>query len=145
MDLLSDIIEEPKIAPIGYRISASLIDFLVYWLVGIILGLLFRETGTGNNGLSVHLSGIPAALLFLTMFALIPIQEGLTGKTIGKRIVKIKVISEDYSEGSVGRSIARHLFDFVDMIFLVGLIVASVTLKKQRIGDLIAKTIVVID
>jgi uncharacterized RDD family membrane protein YckC len=33
----------------------------------------------------------------------------------------------------------------VDFIFLIGLIIASANAKKQRIGDLVAKTIVVKD
>lgn len=32
MDLLADPIVEPKIAPIKYRISAAIIDFLIIWL-----------------------------------------------------------------------------------------------------------------
>jgi uncharacterized RDD family membrane protein YckC len=145
MDLLSDIIEEPKIARIGYRISAAIIDFIVIWLAGFVVRLLFGVTGPENEGLNVYLTGIPAALWFLIIFALMPVQEGLTGKTIGKRVVRIKVVREDFSAGSVGRSIARHLFDAVDMMFCVGIIIAAVTVKKQRIGDLVAKTIVVVD
>ncbi len=73
-----------------------------------------------------------------------PVQEGLTGRTIGKRIVKIKVLKEDLSDNSVGTSIVRHLFDVVDMFFCVGLIIAASGRKRQRVGDLVAKTIVVI-
>ena len=76
---------------------------------------------------------------------MISIQEGLTGKTIGKRIVRIKVVKEDTSEGSASSSIIRHLFDIIDMFFLVGIFVAAASEKKQRIGDLVAKTIVVVD
>jgi uncharacterized RDD family membrane protein YckC len=76
---------------------------------------------------------------------LISIQEGLTGKTIGKRIVQIKVMKQDFSQNSVTASIVRHLFDVIDLMFLVGIIVAFASQKKQRIGDLVAKTVVVVD
>ena len=144
MDLLSDIIDQPKLAPIKYRISACLIDVLIFWLITFIMGYFFGSYYAYDETVGYHLSGFPAFFLFLIGFGLISIQEGLTGRTLGKRVVGIKVLSDDFSEGSVTASIVRHLFDFVDMIFLVGLIVAAASQKKQRIGDLIAKTVVVV-
>lgn len=145
MDLLSDIIIEPKLAPLKYRISASLIDFLILAIISFSVGHFWGESYTDNESYGFHVTGLPAFVLFLIDLSLIPIQEGLTGKTIGKRVVGIRVLREDFSEISVTRSIVRHLIDVVDMMFAVGLFVASFTLKKQRIGDLVAKTVVVID
>lgn len=54
-------------------------------------------------------------------------------------------MKDDYTDSSIGTSIARHLFDPIDMMCLIGLIVASTNSKKQRIGDLVAKTVVVRD
>jgi uncharacterized RDD family membrane protein YckC len=145
MDLLAKLIVEPQLAPIKYRISAAIIDFLILWLISFPMGYLFGDYYVYEDSVGYHLSGFPAFILFIIEFGLISIQEGLTGKTIGKRIVKIKVMKEDFSENSVTASIVRHLFDIIDMILLVGIIVAAAGQKKQRIGDLIAKTIVVID
>lgn len=145
MDLLTDPDIEPKLAPIKYRISAALIDFLVIWLISFLMGYLFGEYYTDDDSAGRHLTGFPAFILFIIDFGLISIQEGLTGKTIGKRIVRIKVIKEDLSDVTLSSSIIRHLFDIVDLFFFVGIFVAAAGLKKQRIGDLIAKTIVVID
>jgi uncharacterized RDD family membrane protein YckC len=55
------------------------------------------------------------------------------------------VLKDDLSDVSVSASIVRHLFDVMDMFFLAGLMVAARTEKKQRIGGLIAKTVVVCD
>lgn len=145
MDLLSDLIKEPQLAPLKYRVSASLVDFLGLFIVSYIMMHFWGESYTDGDVTGVRISGLPGLVLFLFGVGLIPIQEGLTGRTIGKRIVKIKVLKEDFSDISLGSSIIRHLFDVIDMFFLVGLIVASTNLKKQRIGDLVAKTIVVID
>jgi uncharacterized RDD family membrane protein YckC len=38
---------------------------------------------------------------------------------------------------------SRHLFDTIDFILLIGLVIAFTNKDRQRIGDLIAKTIVV--
>jgi uncharacterized RDD family membrane protein YckC len=145
MDLLADLTVKPRLAPIKYRISAAIIDFLILWLISFLMGYLFGEYYISDDSMGYHLSGFPAFLMFTIDFVLISIQEGLTGKTIGKRIVKIKVMKEDFSENSATASIVRHLFDIIDMILFVGIIVAAAGQKRQRIGDLIAKTIVVID
>jgi uncharacterized RDD family membrane protein YckC len=143
MDILADPVVEPKIAPIKYRISAAIIDFLIIWLIGFLTGYLFGDYYAYDDSIGYHLTGFPAFFLFAIEFGLISIQEGLTGKTIGKRVVRIKVIKDGTSETFVSSSIIRHLFDIIDMFFLVGLIVAATGEKKQRIGDLVAKTIVV--
>ena len=143
MDFLTDPIVEPKIAPVKYRVSAAIIDFLIIWLVSFLMGYLFGDYYASDDSIGYHLTGFPAFILFVIEFTLISIQEGLTGKTIGKRVVRVKVIKIGASESSVSSSIIRHLFDIIDMFFLVGLFVAAASEKKQRIGDLVAKTIVV--
>jgi len=143
MDFLAEPFPEPKIAPIKYRISAAIIDFLIMWLISFLMGYLFGDIYAYDDSVGYHLSGFPAFILFAIEFGLISIQEGLTGKTLGKRVVRIKVVKDGTSESSVTASIVRHLFDVIDMFFLVGIFVAAAGQKKQRIGDLIAKTIVV--
>ena len=77
-----------------------------------------------------------------------PVIEGLKGQTVGKMLLGIKVIKNDYAKSSISHSIIRHLFDMVDYLpffGIVGIIVASNNDLKQRVGDLVAKTIVVIN
>lgn len=145
MDLLADLVIEPMLSPIKYRIVAALIDFAIVCLIAFVMCYLFGEHQIDDGTLSFKISGFPAFILFCMLFSLISIQEGLTGKTIGKRILKIKVLKKDSSESTLGSSIIRHLFDAIDMIFGIGLIIAVSGKKKQRIGDLVAKTIVVKD
>lgn len=145
MDLLSDLIEKPRFAPIKYRVGASLIDFLMVFLITAIMGHFFGESYSEDGSTGVRITGWPAFVLFLGIFALIPLQEGLTGRTIGKRIARIKVVKEDFSDATVGTSIVRHLFDMVDMFVCLGIIVASSNQKTQRVGDLVARTVVVMD
>ena len=135
MDLLSDLIIEPNIAPIKYRVRASVIDLLVLWLVFYVIAHFYGESYVENGVAGVRLTGLPAFAYFAIFFGLMPLQEGLTGHTIGKRIMKIKVLKEDLSDNSVGRSIVRHLFDIVDLFCFLGLIVAASRQKKQRVGD----------
>jgi len=143
MDLLSDIIVEPKLAPLGHRVGAALIDLTILWLISFVVGYFFGESYADDGAVGFDISGAPALALFLIYIGLMPIQEGLTGRTIGKRIVKIRVVKGDFSESSVSASIVRHLFDVVDWFLFFGLLVAAVSKRKQRIGDLVAKTVVV--
>jgi uncharacterized RDD family membrane protein YckC len=145
MDLLSDLIEKPRLAPLKYRIGASIIDILIVSVIFAVMGHYFGESYTEGNAAGVRITGFPAFVLFAILFVLMPIQEGLTGRTIGKRVAGIKVMKEDFSDGTVGTSIVRHLFDGVDLFFCIGLIVANSSQKKQRVGDLVAKTVVVMN
>ena len=140
-DLLSNVWEAPKLAKIWTRVGAAIIDMLIIGLLGWIMAYFWGNIAR-NGTFGWHLEGGPAMLFYLLLFFLIPVQEGLTGKTIGKRVAGIKVLKEDYSDCTTGNSIIRHLCDIVDLP-LVGLIVAATNAKNQRIGDLAARTVVV--
>lgn len=72
--------------------------------------------------------------------------EGLTRQTLGKANFKIKTVKVNGEKATLGNCIVRHLFDFIDsfpFFGITGLIVAGNNALKQRVGDLVAKTIVV--
>lgn len=146
MDLLNDLTPNFKLAPKKLRIVAALIDLVIYFTLGYLLGLLFGMSfNNDTEGFGFHLTGLPAILFCVLWLPLIPICEGLTGRTIGKRILKIKVVRQDNSPTNIGTSLIRHLFDIIDLFLLIGLIVAASNENSQRIGDLVAKTYVVMN
>ena len=138
---------EPNIALKRLRVAAAFIDFMIYSIIAFVIGFFSGETFSGESGsgysIGFTLTGLPALLVMITWLLLFPIIEGITGRTIGKKLFKLKVIKENFSSASVGTSFVRHLFDVIDVVFLVGLIVATTNARKQRIGDLVAKTFVV--
>jgi uncharacterized RDD family membrane protein YckC len=73
--------------------------------------------------------------------------EGIWGRTLGKRLCGIVVLKEDFSRCTVGRAFLRNILRIVDYMFyyLVGIITIGATLKWQRLGDLAAGTVVVMD
>ena len=145
MEILNDFTAEPKLAPFQMRLAAAFIDFFSFWLIGFILGIFFGKAETTGDGVGLSISGLPALFLFLCWFPLIPIMEGMTGQTIGKRVLKIQVIRQNYSPTNIPISLVRHLFDIIDsFFFFIGFILIAASKKKQRIGDLVAKTYVVI-
>lgn len=144
MDILNEIGQEPKLASTGRRMASGAIDIIIFWLIAYGIALATDSVVDTGNGFSFQLEGMPALLLFGIWILMVPVNEGLTGQTIGKRICAIKVVKTDYTPAGVGRSFLRHLLDGIDLcFFFIGLILIAAGSKKQRIGDAVAGTIVV--
>jgi uncharacterized RDD family membrane protein YckC len=72
--------------------------------------------------------------------------EGLRGATLGKKLVKIKVVREDGSACGLGPAFVRNILRIIDelpFLYIIGMILISRSNKKQRLGDRLAKTVVV--
>lgn len=68
------------------------------------------------------------------------------GQTIGKRILKLRVMDEQGLHLQFSQIVIRNLVRFIDALpffYLVGGVAALVSGKAQRLGDLAANTIVV--
>lgn len=89
-----------------------------------------------------------AAFLWgLVVLAAYSYAEGRWGKTPGKWLVGIRVLGTDLRPCGLGRAVLRNLLTFVDGFFnfLVGTMMVALTENWQRLGDLAARTIVVVD
>jgi uncharacterized RDD family membrane protein YckC len=73
--------------------------------------------------------------------------EGRCGKTPGKWLLGIRVVGSDLRPCGFWRALVRNLLTFVDGFFnfLVGVLLVALTENWQRLGDLAARTLVVID
>jgi uncharacterized RDD family membrane protein YckC len=73
-------------------------------------------------------------------------MEGRYGQTLGKMALGIKVVREDDGRAPGTRAaVLRTLMRIVDSIgsYLVAFVVVLVSDKNQRLGDMVAKTLVV--
>jgi uncharacterized RDD family membrane protein YckC len=88
-----------------------------------------------------------AFLWCLLVIAVYSYLEGRFGKTPGKWLVRIRVLGMDLRPCGFGRALVRNLLTFVDGFFnfLVGALLVALTESWQRLGDLAARTIVVLD
>jgi len=129
---------------IGPRLIAQIIDavilFILYYVVGAAMfgGPTFDVYGAA----AVSFMGIYGLLGFLYFLIL----EGLRGATVGKTLMKIKVVREDGSACGFGSALIRNILRIVDalpFLYINGLILVSRSDKKQRFGDRIAKTVVI--
>ncbi len=100
------------------------------------------------NGIhSDYISGcilIGCILIFLLYY---PVLEGFTGYTIGKYIVRLRVVRDDGAVPGFGRALIRTFFRLfeVNPVLLGGIpagIVVLLSQKRQRLGDMVAKTFV---
>lgn len=75
------------------------------------------------------------------------VQESLLeGQTLGKKLVKIKVVKIDGYQASFGDYLIRWLFRLIDISIgsgIIGLITMVVNSKTQRLGDMSAGTAVI--
>mgnify|MGYP006180410837 FL=1 len=74
------------------------------------------------------------------------LESLLEGQTIGKRLMKTKVVKIDGYQASFGDYIIRWIFRIVDINMssgVIGLITMIVSSKTQRLGDMTAGTAVI--
>lgn len=74
------------------------------------------------------------------------ILEGAFGRTPGKALLGVAVVGEDGGPCTYTRAAVRTTLRFVDWLpagYLVGLLSIALTGRRQRVGDLLAGTVVV--
>jgi len=89
----------------------------------------------------------PLCLSFLVvMFLYFVLLEGLGGATVGKRLMRLRVVDVNGGRAGLIRSLIRNVLRVVDglpTMGLVGAILIVVTPDRTRVGDLVAGTRVV--
>ena len=130
-----------KIAKNRYRIGAFFIDIIIFSIISMIVGVFF---GTPlENEIGYNLNGLPGLGMMVILFFLWPISEGIWGQTIGKRMLDLKVVNDNYEQIGIGQAFGRFFLGIIDYMFFIGLIIATINKRNKRIGDLGANTIVV--
>jgi uncharacterized RDD family membrane protein YckC len=132
----------------GRRVVATLIDGLVfgvaYWLLAAALGDV-RTEGEAANWVS-NLPGWASVAYGLFVFAYFVLLEGLLGQTLGKLVVGIKVVAEATGQApGIAAAAVRTVLRLIDGLFCYAVAFVSVlaSAKRQRGGDMAARTLVV--
>jgi uncharacterized RDD family membrane protein YckC len=155
---------EFEIAEFHKRLLAYLIDFgiLVLYLLSMkyVLYNEFLLDFEASAGLDILVISLPMLLYSLLT------ELWLNGQTVGKKIMSIRVISLEGGEPTLGQYLLRWITRFFEWPFLFGyialsyynliayafitgllgiavVIIISVSNKNQRLGDMIAGTVVV--
>lgn len=130
----------------GVRIVAALIDLTLLIILFGVMGAAFGKTTSGGGSFSVNLSGGAFILYLLLSLGYYLVPEALTGRTLGKAIMGLKVVSLDGERYDLAAALIRNVLRIVDglpLFYLVGFVSVAVTREKQRLGDLAAGTVVV--
>ena len=125
------------------RVMALLFDCLIFLAVFVFFLIFIEMDENGKFSFFGSFFSLPVLIFWLVYF---PLAEGLAGQTVGKRLMKIRVVSLESDNLTLLQGLIRRLFDLVDMLFfgLVGILVMSQSDKTQRLGDKVAGTIVIL-
>jgi uncharacterized RDD family membrane protein YckC len=133
---------EYELGSLGDRIIGAIIDWviLVAYVIIILVALNF-----GNTKASGY--------MFLAIILLLPIffydllcELLLSGQSLGKKVMGIKVISLSGQQPSFSQYLNRWIFRLIDCTLtsnMLAVILVAATEKKQRLGDIIAGTVLV--
>ncbi|MCL8008893.1 RDD family protein [Gelidibacter japonicus] len=127
---------------VGERLMAFIIDMLIkigyITILNMSLGAFQDMDQWSQIGINTLL-GLPIVFYTLVLEAL------LEGQTIGKKIVKIKVVKIDGYQASLADYVVRWFFRIVDIyIFGLGFFVILFSKRSQRLGDMAAGTSVIL-
>ncbi|MGO9438016.1 MAG: RDD family protein [Terracidiphilus sp.] len=141
------------LAGIGSRFIALLIDTLI-WAAGlVVLGLVlwaFKPALQAFSNLSYQWTvAVFTITIFLLNWGYFTLFEAFWhGRTPGKRVARIRVIQRSGRAIGIFESMARNFIRYVDQIpffYAVGVIAVFATRQHQRLGDLAAGTLVILD
>ena len=155
------IIETPErvplhfaLASIGNRFLACAVDhglqFLAIMLMYLVAYLLSEMSNAGGfRNAPKWVLAVMVIIVFLIVFLYFTFFEWLwNGQTPGKRWLKLRVIREDGRPITFWEAFVRNLVRIFDMmpappLYSIGLISVFVSNRDQRVGDMMAGTVVV--
>lgn len=125
-------------APVGKRIVAGLIDFIVVPVViGIVLGILFVLLGDALP------ESVRSVILILANIVWLIVRDTVVAP--GRLIMKLKLVSLTSEKVSLGQAVIRNILLIIPVVLIVGYILELVwvCVKGNRLADSWAKTQVV--
>lgn len=138
------------------RFLAWVIDELVQWALFVLVLVIGLVVGISGAIVGGELGLLGLAIIVLATFAIrsfyhIVFEMRWNGQSPGKRALRLRVLSEEGTRVSFHQSMTRNLLRFLDgmplgalfMSYLFGLTAMLVSSKRQRVGDLLAGTVVV--
>jgi uncharacterized RDD family membrane protein YckC len=130
------------LAGVGSRFVSALVDFAIQILLIVALFVVFILRDLGGFAAAAY-----AIFSFVVVFGYDVFFEVLaSGRTLGKRWNGLRVVRTDGRPITLLPSLARNLLRLVDFLpfgYLVGIVSVLATRRNQRLGDLVAGTLVI--
>ncbi|HWV22984.1 MAG TPA: RDD family protein [Thermomicrobiales bacterium] len=125
-------------APLGLRAAALIIDEVVVFATAVILVMMYEADGAKED---------TKGLWFIAWITYYLVCEKSWGRTIGKKIVGLRVIDmRTQQRPSFGQVLGRQISKIVDGILfgMVAFYSISHSEYSQRLGDRLASTVVIV-
>lgn len=153
-------IETPEHVVFRYRVAgparrtlAHLVDLLVCYGVLVVLGIvLVLAAGSGSFGedmseLAKVGAGVMLVLLFFVQWVYFVVVETMWGRSPGKAALGLRVLTTTGRPVTFVHAVLRNLLRAADALpsaYVLGVVCMAATRRFQRIGDLVAGTMVVV-
>lgn len=140
----------PPHAEILQRVMAHILDSMILWPVFYVLSDLFSTVTEAT--LTVEDIADPRVLKLFALLSGVTFLYHLTleawfGWSLGKKILGLRVANLDGSKVGFRGALLRNLIRPLELFFLfpIGGIILVATRRRQRLGDIVGRTIVVQD
>lgn len=141
----------PEYVEFDFVLAGLMSRFLAWLLDSLVTVALTIGVVVFISFVSVLFQGFAAAALFVAWFLIdwgymVLLETVWSGQTVGKRALGLRVIQESGVRVGVYQSLLRNLVRPVDRLpfgYLVGGIAALFSKSQQRLGDMLAGTVVV--
>jgi len=132
---------------IGRRAGAAIIDLgIVLAVLFLVAGIVGTDAGPDASA-SAQFGPLDRALFVVLTFAYFFVTEAVWAQTLGKRALGLRVVGLDGAKPTAGAVLIRNVVrgvDWLPFFYIVGTVTVFATKhKRQRLGDLAAKTRVV--
>ncbi len=132
---------EPRPAGFWIRALAAGLDFVVFAFVQLSLGLIGRRMLGGDVDSAATLKPLAAFFTLVFAGAYMTVLHSLTGQTIGKMLVGVRVVAGEEGPPPFGAALLRFGAYFASVATLtLGFVMAGLRHDKRALHDLIAGT-----
>jgi uncharacterized RDD family membrane protein YckC len=146
---------EYRVAGPARRMFAHLLDVALVYGVLIFLGIVLVVAASSLSDISAQIEGASSAtvgiflvLLFLAQWVYFAVCEAWKGRSLGKMALSLRVVTTTGRPIGVRAAALRNLLraaDFLPFGYAVGVLSQMATTRFQRLGDLVAETMVIIE
>jgi uncharacterized RDD family membrane protein YckC len=130
---------------LGFAVAALVDGLVVFGGLGFAAAAVTSSASSSREGIGFHFEGIAALALLALWFVYYVVMEATLGATFGKLLVGVRVRTPAGEPIGWGAALVRNLLRLVDGSFggLVGAVLIWTSARRQRLGDLAARTVVV--
>ena len=140
--------ESTKYGGFWIRVAASIIDFIVLLIPGLLISFLLEATMHAENEFQkvlLNITDISYTTILWWIYCAV-LQSSAWQATVGKKAVGLKVVDENGNRISFGRATGRYFASYISALILcIGYMMVGWTSRKQGLHDMIAGTLVVYD